>query len=74
MLLFKMKFWFFKTLLNNVNPKHPAVGFENGHLQIVDSISLSDCLKAPFAYSKEAISHIEFSHDSQFMATAVKFI
>ena len=48
-----------------------AVGFRNGHLQIVDSISLEDCLKVPFTYSKDAILHMEFSHDSTFLATAV---
>ncbi|CAF0707326.1 unnamed protein product, partial [Brachionus calyciflorus] len=47
-----------------------AVGFENGQLQIIDAISLDDCLKLPFSYSKDSITHIDFSHDSSFMATA----
>lgn len=49
-----------------------AIGFQNGQLQIIDSISLDDCLKAPFIYSKASITHIEFSEDSSFLATAVK--
>ncbi len=49
---------------------HIVIGFRNGHLQIVDAISLDDCLLHPFTYSKEAITHIEFAHDSSFMATA----
>jgi hypothetical protein len=48
-----------------------AVGFGNGNLQIVDSLTLEDCLKAPFSYSKDHITHIEFSHDSTYLATAV---
>jgi hypothetical protein len=50
-----------------------AVGFKNGNLQLIDSISLEDCLKAPFTYSKDAITHIQFSEDSTFLATAVYF-
>lgn len=49
-----------------------AIGFHNGQLQIIDSISLDDCLKSPFIYSKDSITHIEFSADSSFLATAVK--
>lgn len=47
-----------------------AVGFKNGQLQLCDSISLSDCLKQPFSYSKAKIEHIEFSPDSEYLATA----
>ena len=36
----------------------------------MDAISLDDCLLHPFTYSKEAITHIEFAHDSSFLATA----
>jgi WD40 repeat protein len=53
------------------NGNYIAIGFKNGHLQVVDAISLSDVLKAPFTYSKDAITHIEFSHDSSYLATAV---
>ena len=54
-----------------LNFEFEAVGFKNGQLQIVDAVSLSDCLKGPFNYSKESIEHIEFSHDSEYLATAV---
>jgi len=47
-----------------------AVGFRNGHLNICDSITLDDCLKAPFTYAKQTIEHIEFSSTSEFLATA----
>ena len=40
-------------------------------MQIVDSITLEDCLKVPFTYSKDQITFIEFSNDSQFLTTAV---
>ena len=53
------------------NSNYIAVGFKNGHLQLIDAISLEDVLKAPFTYSKDAITHIEFSHNSSFLATAV---
>ena len=65
-----------RTLKIIINPFNlfKAVGFQNGHLQLVDSISLEDCLKAPFTYSKESITHIEFSRNAEFLATAVSFI
>jgi WD40 repeat protein len=53
------------------NGNYIAVGFKNGHLTLIDAISLSDVIKAPFNYSKDAISHIEFAHDSSYLATAV---
>ena len=40
-------------------------------MQLVDSVSLDDCLKAPFTYSKDAISQIVFADDSEYLATAV---
>jgi cilia- and flagella-associated protein 251 len=58
------------SLRFNPQGNHIVVGFRNGHVQIVDAISLDDCLLHPFTYSKEAITHIEFAHDSSFMATA----
>ena len=48
-----------------------AVGFSNGHLRLVDAITLDDCLQVPFTYSKDAITHIQFSENSTFLATAV---
>ncbi|KAL3856807.1 hypothetical protein ACJMK2_011524 [Sinanodonta woodiana] len=47
-----------------------AVGFVNGTVRILDSITLDDELQEPFRYAKDAITHIQFSHDSQFLATA----
>lgn len=47
-----------------------GVGFTNGTLQVLDTIMLSD-VGAPFRYSRDAITHISFSHDSAYMATAV---
>lgn len=43
-------------------------------MQIVDSITMEDCLKVPFTYSKDQITFIEFSNDSQFLTTAVGLI
>ena len=61
---------FFDKRTKNIYFEFEAVGFKNGQLQIVDAVSLSDCLKGPFNYSKESIEHIEFSHDSEYLATA----
>lgn len=47
-----------------------AVGFKNGNLQLVDAITLHDCLAVPFSYAHSLITHIEFSHDSNYLATA----
>lgn len=46
------------------------MGYKNGQLQICDSISLDDCLRQPFNYSKETIEHIEFSDNCDYLATA----
>lgn len=47
-----------------------AVGFTNGQLRIINSITLDDCLKKAFSYSKQKIEIIEFSDDSEYLATA----
>ena len=47
-----------------------GVGFTNGVLGVVDSVTLEDVCQ-PFRYSKDAITQIVFSHDSIYMATAV---
>ena len=54
----------------DANGSYIAVGFTNGQLRIVDSITLDDCLKKAFSYSKQHIEHIEFSEDSEYLATA----
>lgn len=47
-----------------------GVGFTNGLLGVLDSVTLKDVCQ-PFRYSREAITKIVFSHDSTYMATAV---
>ncbi|XP_059176207.1 cilia- and flagella-associated protein 251-like isoform X2 [Physella acuta] len=47
-----------------------AIGCTNGALFLVDSVALLDQLKEPFKYARDAITHIAFSHNSMFMATA----
>ena len=51
-----------------------AVGFVNGSVRVLDSLTLRDEVQEPFRYARDAITHIEFSHDSQFLATAVSFL
>lgn len=47
-----------------------AVGFVNGTVRVLDSITLQDEVSEPFRYARDAITHIEFSHDSRYLATA----
>ncbi|XP_077164630.1 cilia- and flagella-associated protein 251 [Paroedura picta] len=47
-----------------------AVGFTDGTVCILDAISLEDDCPEPFRYSKGAVIHMSFSHDSQYLATA----
>ncbi|XP_048370489.1 cilia- and flagella-associated protein 251 [Sphaerodactylus townsendi] len=47
-----------------------AVGFTDGTVYILDSISLEDDCPEPFKYSKGKVIHMSFSHDSQYFATA----
>ena len=51
-----------------------AVGFVNGAVRVLDSITLQDEVSEPFRYARDAITHIEFSHDSKYLATAVSKI
>lgn len=46
----------------------------NGQLRVVDSITLEDELSEPFRYARYAITHLAFSHDSQYLATAVSIL
>ncbi|XP_074868746.1 cilia- and flagella-associated protein 251 isoform X2 [Carettochelys insculpta] len=46
-----------------------AAGFTDGTVSILDSISLEDDRKE-FKYSRGPVTHISFSHDSQYLATA----
>ncbi|XP_067673834.1 cilia- and flagella-associated protein 251-like isoform X2 [Haliotis asinina] len=47
-----------------------AVGFTNGCVRVLDAITLQDEMEEPFRYARDAITHIAFSHDSQYLATA----
>lgn len=47
-----------------------GVGFTNGVVRVLDSVSLEDCC-TPFHHSKDCVTHIVFSHDSMYIATAV---
>ncbi|KAM6155773.1 cilia- and flagella-associated protein 251 [Rhynchocyon petersi] len=47
-----------------------GVGFTEGTVHILDAMSLQNEIAEPFKYSRSAVTHISFSHDSQFMATA----
>ena len=40
-------------------------------MRLLDAISLQDEVTEPFRYARDAITHIEFSHDSKYLATAV---
>ena len=48
----------------------PGVGFTNGTLQVLDAVTLMDA-GPPFRYSRDAITKIAFSYNSEYMATAV---
>ncbi|XP_041456928.1 cilia- and flagella-associated protein 251-like isoform X2 [Lytechinus variegatus] len=47
-----------------------GVGFENGCVRILDALTLIDENPEPFRYSRDAVTHVTFSHDSKWMATA----
>lgn len=55
-----------------------AVGFENGHLEVVDGVTLQleGCEEDAsfFDYSSAAISEIKFSHNSKFLAYCVSLL
>ncbi|XP_062509735.1 cilia- and flagella-associated protein 251-like [Corticium candelabrum] len=49
--------------------KFVAVGFTNGTLQVVNFLTLEDeCL--PFKFSRDCITHVSFSYDCKYLATA----
>ncbi|XP_022086386.1 cilia- and flagella-associated protein 251-like [Acanthaster planci] len=47
-----------------------GVGFTNGCVRILDAISLEDECEELFRYSRDAVTHCTFSHDSKWMAVA----
>ncbi|ERE75687.1 WD repeat-containing protein 66, partial [Cricetulus griseus] len=48
-----------------------GAGFTEGTVYILDAMSLANESPEPFRYSRTGISHVSFSHDSNYMATAV---
>ena len=55
----------------NHNGNYIAVGYADGKLTICDALSLESVLQTPFQYAKAAIVLIEFSNNSEYLATAV---
>ncbi|XP_038200379.1 cilia- and flagella-associated protein 251 [Arvicola amphibius] len=47
-----------------------GAGFTEGTVYILDAMSLENESPEPFRYSRTGISHVSFSHDSNYMATA----
>uniref|UniRef100_A0A2K6UQM8 Cilia- and flagella-associated protein 251 n=1 Tax=Saimiri boliviensis boliviensis TaxID=39432 RepID=A0A2K6UQM8_SAIBB len=47
-----------------------GAGFTEGTVYILDAMSLENESPEPFRYSRTSVTHISFSHDSQYMATA----
>ncbi|XP_075034087.1 cilia- and flagella-associated protein 251 isoform X2 [Mixophyes fleayi] len=47
-----------------------AAGFTDGSVHILDAVTLEDETKEPFKYATGSITHISFSHDSHYLATA----
>ncbi|KAM4707122.1 cilia- and flagella-associated protein 251 [Discoglossus pictus] len=47
-----------------------AAGFTDGSVHILDAITLTDDISEPFKYARGSITHIKFSHDAQYLATA----
>ena len=43
-------------------------------MRLVDAISLDDLQLKPFHFSRDAITHIAFSHDCRYLATAVSVV
>ncbi|XP_023600809.1 cilia- and flagella-associated protein 251 [Myotis lucifugus] len=47
-----------------------GAGFTEGTVYILDAMSLENGIPEPFNYSRTSVTHISFSHNSQYMATA----
>uniref|UniRef100_A0A667H008 Cilia- and flagella-associated protein 251 n=1 Tax=Lynx canadensis TaxID=61383 RepID=A0A667H008_LYNCA len=47
-----------------------GAGFTEGTVYILDAMSLENQIPEPFKYSRTSVTHVSFSHDSQYMATA----
>ena len=46
----------------------------NGSVRLLDSNSLNDVLREPFRYARDAVTHVAFSHNCEFLATAVSIL
>ena len=59
-----------------------AIGFDTGHVQILDAVTLSvegsmsddEETEARFDYSNDSIKRMVFSHDTAYLACAVNLI
>nr|XP_010598195.1 cilia- and flagella-associated protein 251 [Loxodonta africana] len=47
-----------------------GAGFTEGTVYILNAMSLENEIAEPFRYSRSSVTHISFSHDSHYMATA----
>nr|XP_021487003.1 cilia- and flagella-associated protein 251 [Meriones unguiculatus] len=47
-----------------------GAGFTEGTVYILDAMSLENESPEPFKYSRTSVTHVSFSHDSNYMATA----
>ncbi|KAM4053992.1 cilia- and flagella-associated protein 251 isoform 2-T3 [Anomaloglossus baeobatrachus] len=47
-----------------------AAGFTDGSVHILDAMTLEDETKEPLKYAKGSITHVIFSHNSKYLATA----
>ncbi|XP_063081650.1 cilia- and flagella-associated protein 251 isoform X2 [Cavia porcellus] len=47
-----------------------GAGLTEGTVYILDAMSLQNEAPEPFKYSRSSVTHVSFSHDSQYMATA----
>ncbi len=51
-------------------PSLVGMGFTSGVVCVLDALTLTDVCE-PFRYARDCVTHIAFSHDSHYMATAV---
>ena len=47
------------------------MGFTNGVVKVLDALNLQDEDTEPFRYARDVVTHIKFSHNSEYLATAV---
>lgn len=47
-----------------------AIGMTNGTVHVLDSFGLTDEIAKPFRYARDSVTHIAFSHNSKYLATA----